>query len=127
MPSSVTRGVRVDVDAFYLAEQSDPVTDRYVFAYRVRITNESDLPVQLMRRHWYIDDPSGEIREVEGEGVVGEQPVMDPGESHEYTSGAVIAVPLGSMRGSYEMHREDGSIFEAEIPLFKLEMPRTLH
>ncbi len=127
MPSSVTNGVRIDVDAFYLPDQSDPVTDRYVFAYRVRITNESGGAVQLMRRHWYIDDRTGEIREVEGEGVVGEQPVMDPGESHEYTSGAVLGAPLGSMRGSYEMHRDDGSIFEAEIPCFDLEMPRTLH
>ncbi len=127
MPSIVTDGIRVEVDSFFLAEQSDPVNDRYVFAYRVLITNESEACIQLMRRHWYITELGGDLREVEGEGVVGEQPVMEPGESHEYTSGAILQGPVGSMYGTYEMHRDDGTVFEAQIPKFPLEMPRTLH
>ncbi len=127
MPTAVTRGVRVDVQSIFVPEQSDPVLDRYVFAYRITITNQSDTTVQLRRRHWYITDDSGSVREVEGEGVVGEQPVLEPGEFHEYTSGAVIEAPTGRMRGTYEMHREDGSVFHVEIPEFELNMPRTLH
>jgi ApaG protein len=127
VPSAVTDGVRVDAQSMYLAERSDPVVDRYVFAYRITITNESEMAVQLVRRHWYITDAMGVVREVEGEGVVGEQPIMDPGESHEYTSGAELKTPTGNMRGTYEMHREDGSVFAAAIPEFQLRMPRTLH
>ena len=127
MPSSVTDGIRVEVESSYVSDQSDPIEDRYVFAYRVRVTNESGDTVQLQRRHWYIAEGGDEIREVEGEGVVGEQPVMDPGESHEYTSGAVLGAPVGSMHGHYQMQSADGREFQAEIPLFQLEMPRTLH
>ena len=86
VPKTVTEGVAVEVESYFVPEQSDPVIDRYVFAYRVRISNESPTTVQLMRRHWYITEGNGTVREVEGEGVVGEQPVMAPGESHEYTS-----------------------------------------
>jgi ApaG protein len=124
---SLTDGIRVEVESFFVPEQSDPAGDRYVFAYRIRITNESDEVVQLVRRHWVITDGDGSIREVEGEGVVGEQPVLDCGETHEYTSGAVLRGPVGAMEGSYEMHRADGSVFEASIPHFELTMPRTLH
>jgi ApaG protein len=122
-----TEGILIEVESLYIDDQSDPTTDRYVFAYHVRITNDSDEVVQLMRRHWMIQDGDGSTREVEGEGVVGEQPVIDCGESHEYTSGAVLHGPVGAMQGSYEMHRADGSEFKARIPRFSLEMPRTLH
>jgi len=127
VPKSVTEGVAVEVESYFVPEQSDPVIDRYVFAYRVRIINESATTVQLMRRHWYITEGNGSVREVEGEGVVGEQPIMAPGESHEYTSGAILQGPVGTMHGAYEMHREDGKIFQAAIPRFSLQMPRTLH
>lgn len=125
--SATTEGVRVEVVAIFLPEQSDISVDRYVFAYRITITNESELTVQLQRRHWFICEASGSVREVEGEGVVGEQPIIEPGESHEYTSGAVLELPSGSMRGTYRMLREDGSNFDALIPEFELSMPRVLH
>lgn len=127
VPKQVTEGVAVEVESYFVPEQSDAVIDRYVFAYRVRISNGSGTPVQLMRRHWYISEGDGKVREVEGEGVVGEQPIMAPGETHEYTSGAVLQGPVGSMHGSYEMQREDGTVFHASIPKFDLDMPRTLH
>ena len=122
-----TQGISVEVESFFVPEQSDAVLDRYVFAYRIRISNESDVTVQLTRRHWYIAEADGSVREVEGEGVVGEQPVMAPGESHEYMSGAILQGPVGSMHGTYEMRREDGTGFQAVIPKFLLQMPRTLH
>ena len=125
--TAMTKGVRVDVESMFLPDQSDVVHDRYVFAYRIVITNESEDIVQLMRRHWYIEESSGSIREVEGEGVVGEQPVLEPGSSHEYTSGAVLETPAGTMRGSYTMNSEEGDGFDVCIPEFHLRMPRTLH
>ncbi len=125
--STVSNGIRVEVEAAYLPEQSDVATDKYVFAYHVTISNESDVPVTLARRHWYITDTNGKIREVEGEGVVGKTPEIGPGESHEYTSGTVIEGPIGTMKGSYEMFRPDGTSFKADIPEFELRMPRTLH
>ena len=117
----------MEVESYFVPEQSDAVLDRYVFAYRIRISNESDVTVQLTRRHWYIAEGDGTVREVEGEGVVGEQPVMAPGETHEYMSGAILQGPVGSMHGTYEMRREDGTGFQAVIPKFLLQMPRTLH
>ena len=125
--SATTEGIRVEVVSIFLPEQSDISVDRYVFAYRITITNESDVTVQLLRRHWFITEADGVVREVEGEGVVGERPVLEPGESHEYTSGAVLEMPAGSMVGSYKMLREDGSAFDADIPQFEPQMPRTLH
>jgi ApaG protein len=125
--SATTQGVRVEVMSLFLPEQSDISVDRYVFAYRITISNESELTVQLLRRHWFITEANGLVREVEGEGVVGEQPSLDPGDFHEYTSGAVLELPAGSMRGTYKMQREDGTAFEARIPEFQLSMPRTLH
>jgi len=124
---AVTAGVRVEVEARYIDEQSDPAVDRYVFAYRIIISNESEEIVQLLRRHWYINELNGAQREVEGDGVVGEQPLIEPGECHAYTSGAVLESPTGSMRGTYQMTRADGSLFYVEIPEFDLRMPRTLH
>ena len=117
----------MEVESRFVPEQSDAVIDRYVFAYRIRIHNHSDITVQLTRRHWIIAEGDGSTREVEGEGVVGEQPVMAPGESHEYMSGAILQGPVGSMQGTYEMKREDGSVFRASIPRFALQMPRILH
>jgi len=125
--SATTEGIRVEVISIFLPEQSDVSVDRYVFAYRITIANESELTVQLLRRHWFITEDDGTVREVEGEGVVGEQPIIEPGESHEYTSGAVLELPAGSMVGSYKMVRENGDVFDADIPEFKLAMPRTLH
>ena len=122
-----TEGVSVEVESFFVPEQSDAVLDRYVFAYRIRISNGSEATVQLTRRHWYIAEADGSVREVEGEGVVGEQPVMAPGECHEYMSGAILQGPVGSMYGTYLMRRDDGSTFQATIPKFVLQMPRTLH
>lgn len=124
---ATTEGVSVEVESYFVPEQSDAVIDRYVFAYRVRITNESPNTVQLLRRHWTIAEGDGTVREVEGEGVVGEQPIMAPGETHEYTSGAILTGPVGAMHGTYEMRREDGTGFKATIPKFVLQMPRTLH
>jgi ApaG protein len=127
VPATTTSGVRVEVESLYLADQSDVVEDRYVFAYRIVITNQSEHTVQLMRRYWLIRDSNGRVREVEGDGVVGEQPVLAPGAKHEYTSGAVLESPSGTMQGNYEMHRDDGSSFKVRIPEFQLRMPRTLH
>lgn len=127
MTKETTEGVCVEVESRFVPEQSDAVIDRYVFAYRIRIHNHSDITVQLTRRHWIIAEGDGSTREVEGEGVVGEQPVMAPGESHEYMSGAILQGPVGSMQGTYEMKREDGSVFRASIPRFALQMPRILH
>lgn len=127
MYSAVTEGIRVEVRPAYLADQSDPLHDRYAFAYQVTIRNESEEAVQLVSRHWHIHEGDGAAREVEGPGVVGEQPLIPPGGSHRYTSGALLGSPLGSMRGTYTMVRSDGSSFEAVIPEFELAMPRTLH
>jgi len=127
VPKATTEGVSVEVESCFVPEQSDAVLDRYVFAYKVRITNDSESTVQLLRRRWLIAEGDGTVREVEGEGVVGEQPVMAPGESHEYQSGAILQGPVGTMQGTYEMRREDGSGFQAAIPRFVLQMPRTLH
>jgi ApaG protein len=111
----------------YLAEQSDEAANRYVFAYTITIENTGTVPAQLISRHWIITDADQSIQEVRGIGVVGEQPLLQPGQKFEYTSGTSIATPVGSMRGSYQMVAEDGEHFEAEIPEFHLSMPRVLH
>jgi ApaG protein len=111
----------------YLAEQSDEATNRYVFAYTITIRNAGKVAAQLISRHWIITDSQGLIQEVRGLGVVGAQPLLQPGESFEYTSGASIATPVGTMRGSYQMVAEDGTRFEAPIPEFTLSVPRVLH
>ncbi len=127
MYCAVTEKIRVEVRPAYLPEQSDPIHDRYAFAYQVTINNESDVAVQLLSRHWHISDGEAGHREVEGPGVVGEQPLIPPGSSHRYTSGAILGSPLGAMHGTYTMVRSDGTSFQAEIPKFELTMPRTLH
>ncbi len=117
----------IDVATRYLDEQSEPDQDRYVFAYTVRIRNAGKVPARLLGRRWVITDANGNVREVTGEGVVGEQPWLRPGEDFSYTSGAVLETHLGTMHGSYEMIADDGTRFDAPIPVFTLSVPRTLH
>ena len=119
--------IDIQVNTAYLADQSDPSSDRYVFAYTITIANTGTVAAQLISRHWIIDDAEGKTQEVKGLGVVGEQPFLRPGESFEYTSGTALATPVGKMRGTYQMVAEDGLKFDAEIPEFTLAMPRVLH
>lgn len=119
--------ISIDVRTRYLPEQSDPDGTRFAFAYTIKITNIGSVASQLISRHWQIRDDSGALTEVRGLGVVGHQPLLQPGQSFEYTSGSQIATPTGAMRGSYFFVAEDGHRFEAEIPEFALSMPRTLH
>lgn len=119
--------ISVNVNTAYLADQSDPSADRYVFAYTVTITNVGTVAAQLISRHWIITDAENVVQEVKGLGVVGEQPLLRPGESFEYTSGTAMGTPVGTMHGSYQMVAEDGNKFDADIPTFTLTMPRVLH
>jgi ApaG protein len=119
--------IDIDVATRYLDDQSEPEQDRYVFAYTIRIHNHGQVPAQLISRHWIITDANGKVQEVRGDGVVGEQPRLEPGESFEYTSGAVLETGLGTMRGSYRMRTDDGTAFDAPIDPFTLSIPRTLH
>ena len=119
--------ISINVETAYLAEQSDPSADRYVFAYTVTISNTGTVSAQLISRHWIITDAENVTQEVKGLGVIGEQPLLRPGESFEYTSGTAMATPVGTMRGSYQMVAEDGVRFDAPIPEFTLSMPRVLH
>lgn len=119
--------IEVDVETSYIEEQSAPDQNRYVFAYTVTIRNEGTEPAKLLTRHWIINDANGNVQEVHGEGVVGEQPYLRPGESFRYTSGTVIETPVGSMQGSYQMITDDGKPFDASIPAFTLSLPHTLH
>ena len=113
--------------ASYVAEQSDPGQDKYVFAYTIRITNTGEVPAQLVSRHWIITDANNHVQEVKGLGVIGEQPLLAPGESFQYSSGAAIGTVVGTMRGTYQMVADDGTKFDAPIPEFTLSIPRTLH
>ena len=119
--------IGIAVETQFLPEQSSPGENVYSFAYTVTITNRSDVATQLISRHWLIEDDGGMIKEVKGLGVVGQQPLLRTGESYQYTSGSQIGSPSGRMRGSYFFVAEDGERFEAEIPVFELTMPRTLH
>jgi ApaG protein len=119
--------ISINVNTAYLAEQSDPSSDRYVFAYTITIANTGTVAAQLISRHWIITDAEQVTQEVQGLGVVGEQPLLRPGESFEYTSGTALATPVGTMHGSYQMVAEDGTKFDAPIPSFTLSMPRVLH
>jgi ApaG protein len=119
--------IRVDVATRYIPEQSDPESDRYVFSYAITITNQGSVAAQLISRHWLITDADGKVQEVRGLGVVGNQPLLQPGEKFEYASGTAMETPVGTMKGSYQMVAEDGTQFDAEIPEFVLSMPRTLH
>jgi ApaG protein len=123
----VTEGVRVRVRAQYSPEHSNPRASEWFFLYGIHISNEGDSTIQLTDRHWIIIDGSGNTEEVRGEGVVGKQPVIGPGESFEYTSGCPLRTPFGSMTGTYRMQREDGTEFDAEIGLFELVEPHAIH
>jgi ApaG protein len=117
----------VNVRPQYLVEHSDPDDEKYVFAYTVTIRNTGEHTAQLISRHWIITDGNNAVEEVRGAGVVGEQPVLKPGEAFEYTSGCPLPTPVGSVRGSYQCVADDGTAFEAPIPEFVLSTPRTLH
>ena len=119
--------LRIEVATKYVDDQSEPDVDRYVFAYTITIENVGDLPARLLRRHWIITDANGKVQEVTGDGVVGEQPHLNPGESFRYSSGAVLETPVGAMEGSYHMEADNGTSFEAPIPAFTLAVPGVLH
>lgn len=125
--SDKTYSIQVEVETQYVEEQSLPDQDHYVFAYTITIYNSGSVPAQLLKRHWIITDANNRIQEVKGEGVVGDQPHLKPGEQYRYTSGTMLETPVGTMRGSYQMRADDGVEFDAEIPTFTLSMPRTLH
>lgn len=120
---AVTLGIRVRVQSMYLPDQSSPPDDRYVFAYTITISNESTFTAQLRTRHWIITDGRGSVEEVKGDGVVGEQPRLSPGQSFQYTSGCVLTTPIGTMQGSYRFWRDDGTYFDATIAPFSLAVP----
>ena len=124
---AVTRGIAVRVAVSFLAEQSDASASRWFWSYHVRIENRSDLAVQLLSRSWSIVDGRGTIHEVIGEGVVGEQPYLKPGQGFRYSSGAVLETPVGAMQGSYQMVGDDGEQFDAPVAAFRLAMPGLLH
>ena len=123
MYRALTRDIEVTVEPYYLADQSDPDDSRYVWGYRVVIANHSTEPVQLVHRYWHITDQNGQVDEVSGPGVVGEQPRLDPGEVYEYSSGCPLDTPSGMMFGHYEMLMDDGSSFRVAIPAFSLDTP----
>ena len=125
--SSSQHTIEIEVDTDYLEEQSAPEQGRYAFSYTIHITNLGPERVKLLHRHWRITDENNHVEEVRGPGVVGLQPEIDPGESFQYTSGAIIKTETGTMQGSYEMLREDGLRFEAPIPPFLLARPHTVH
>lgn len=126
--STTTEGVRVEVQTTWMQTRSNPLLGHFVFAYKVCITNESPYVVQLLRRRWIITDGFGEKRHVSGEGVIGEQPVLHPGESHEYISGCNFTTPEGQMKGHYVMLREvDGEEFKVRIPRFQMFVPYLLN
>ncbi|VVT32785.1 Co2+/Mg2+ efflux protein ApaG [Rhizobium sp. EC-SD404] len=130
MYRALTRDIEVTVEPFYLDDQSDPDDSRYVWGYRIVIANKSDTVVQLKSRYWHITDEQGRVDEVRGPGVVGEQPILRPGDSYEYQSGCPLDTPSGVMYGLYEMQSENGESFEVVIPAFSLDRPgamRTLN
>ena len=124
---AVTEGLRVTVRARYSAEHSDPARSQWFFLYTIRLRNESDETLQLLSRHWVIRNGAGKVEEVRGPGVVGEQPVLEPGDEYEYTSGCPLDTPMGSMEGSYQMVWASGGHFDAEIARFELRQPTALH
>lgn len=121
------REIRIEVASQYVDEQSEPDVGRFVFAYTITIENMGNIPAKLLSRHWLITDANGKVREVSGDGVVGEQPHLNPGESFRYSSGAVLDTPVGAMQGSYRMLTDDGVDFDAQIPAFTLAVPGMLH
>ncbi|MES1981509.1 MAG: Co2+/Mg2+ efflux protein ApaG [Pseudomonadota bacterium] len=127
MDNNEKYGISITARVNFLAEQSDEADHRYVFSYTITITNTGDTAVQLISRHWIITDAKHDVQEVRGQGVVGEQPHLKPGQSFEYTSGTVLATQVGTMTGSYQMVAEDRTKFDVSIPQFVLSVPRVLH
>lgn len=124
METLITKGVKISVETFYQAGHSNPMSNKYIHAYRVTIANTNDFTVQLLRRHWYIQDTNGGLREVEGEGVVGKQPVLEPGQIHRYVSWSSLPTDIGKMYGTFSMVRQlDSQRFKVNIPEFKLIAP----
>lgn len=126
-PCAITEGIRITVRPAYWRERSSPSTGLYAFTYTIKIENTGDSAAQLLRRHWIINDGNGKKEEVRGAGVVGQKPFLAPGESFEYTSWVPLATPIGTMKGSFLMEREDGSTFDAVVPEFVLTQPDALH
>ncbi|MEO8459416.1 MAG: Co2+/Mg2+ efflux protein ApaG [Dokdonella sp.] len=127
MKEKNTYDIAVSVVARFIDDQSVPAEDRYVFAYTITLANRGRVGARLLTRHWIITDGDGKVSEVRGDGVVGEQPWLSPGQFFEYTSGAVLKTAVGTMQGSYQMIADDGTQFDASIPPFVLTIPRTLH
>jgi len=127
MDSNAPYAISVTVQTKFLRDQSAPDENKYVFAYTIRIANTGSVPAKLLTRHWVITDANGKVQEVRGDGVVGEQPHLLPGEDFHYTSGAVLETSVGTMRGSYQMLADDGHHFDAPIAQFTLSIPRTVH
>jgi len=119
--------IDVTTDPRYLPEQSDPTANRYVFAYHITLYNSGEQAAQLLNRHWIITDGNGRVEEVRGSGVVGEQPLLRPGEDYSYTSGVMLQTPVGTMQGRYQMQADDDQLFDAEIPIFTLSAPHSLN
>lgn len=127
METAVTRDVEVSVNCFFLETESDPEQNQFSFAYRVQLKNLGAETVQLISRHWVITDSVGKVQHVKGPGVVGEQPVLKPGQEYEYTSGSRLESPMGTMEGTYQMVTSDGEEFDIRIPMFTLSVPGTLN
>lgn len=127
MSDESSHHIRVDVSTDFLDDQSEPELDRYVFSYTITIANLGEVPASLLSRHWIITDANGKVQEVRGDGVVGEQPHLNPGEQFRYSSGTVLETPVGSMEGSYQMLADDGVRFDAPIAPFTLAVPGLLH
>ena len=126
-PENQEDAIRIEPVSYYLAEQSNPEERQYVFSYTISIHNDGDVPAKLLTRHWLITDSDGKVQEVYGDGVIGEQPEIAPGEKHVYTSGAMIETPVGTMEGRYGMVRPNGDQFNAAIPVFRLAVPGVLN
>lgn len=127
MNTNENYNIKVDVKTSYMQEHSDPEDNRYAFAYHITISNIGAIPAKLLSRHWIITDGNNNVEEVRGAGVVGEQPYLSPGSSFQYTSGAILKTPVGTMEGSYQMVADDNKRFDAEIPVFLLSVPGVLH
>ena len=124
---TVRHKISIEVETDFLNDQSEPRQDRFVFSYTITIRNEGEVPARLLTRHWIITDANGKVQEVRGNGVVGEQPYLKPGQGFRYSSGAVLDTPVGSMQGSYQMVGDDGVRFDAPISPFRLAMPGVLN
>ena len=127
MTTAAAHRIRVDVSTNYVEDQSNPVDGRFVFSYTITIRNEGTQPARLVTRHWLITDANGNVQEVVGDGVVGEQPHLQPGQGFRYSSGAILETPVGAMQGKYHMVADDGEQFDAPIAPFRLAMPGVLH